>query len=92
MKGLGGEQIISLWEEVSINEKITLIKEFLEDRDEFVFDDLVVNPGAVMEVVSAFLALLELVKGGLIDVFQNRLFGDIRIKRSMRGGRGVGDG
>ncbi len=83
MKGLGGEKVISLWEEVSINEKITLINEFLEDRKEFIFDDILVNPGSLMEVVSAFLAVLELVKIGVIDVFQNRLFGDIRITVSQ---------
>ena len=82
MKDLGGERVISLWEEVSINEKITLIHEFLEDREEFMFDDVIINPGSLMEVVSAFLAVLELVKTGEISVFQNRLFGDIRIVRS----------
>ena len=46
-----------------------MIQEFLEDRIEFVFDDLIVNPGSILEVVSAFLAVLELVKGGLIDVY-----------------------
>jgi segregation and condensation protein A len=84
MKGLGGERVISLWEEVTINEKITLINEFLEDRSEFIFEDIIVNPGSLMEVVSAFLAVLEMVKMGIIDVFQNRLFGDIRITLSQR--------
>lgn len=81
MKGLRTERVISLWEEVSINEKITLIREFLEDRLEFSFDEVIINPGSVMEVVSAFLAVLELVKSGTVEVYQNRLFGDIRLKR-----------
>lgn len=81
MKGLRTERVISLWEEVSINEKITLIREFLEDRREFSFDEVIINPGSVMEVVSAFLAVLELVKSGTVEVYQNRLFGDIRLKR-----------
>lgn len=80
MKNLGSEEVINLWEEVTINEKITLIHEYLEDRREFSFDDILVNPGSVMEVVSGFLAVLELVKTGTIVVFQNRLFGDIKIK------------
>ena len=84
MSDLGGERVISLWEEVTINEKITLINEFLEDRGEFNFDDILVNPGSLMEVVSAFLAVLEMVKMGIIDVFQNRLFGDIKITTSSR--------
>ena len=81
MKGLRTERVISLWEEVSINEKITLIREFREDRREFSFDEVIINPGSVMEVVSAFLAVLELVKSGTVEVYQNRLFGDIRLKR-----------
>ncbi len=87
MKDLGGERVISLWEEVTINEKITLINEFLEDQVEFSFDDILVNPGSLMEVVSAFLAVLEMVKMGIIDVFQNRLFGDIKITASSRSNR-----
>ena len=83
MKGLRTERVISLWEEVSINEKITLIREFLEDRREFSFDEVIINPGSVMEVVSAFLAVLELVKSGTVEVYQNRLFGDIRLKRPV---------
>ncbi len=86
MKSLGSDRIISLWEEVSINEKITLIREYLDDRANFAFDDLIINPGMAVEVVSAFLAMLELIKIGLIEVFQNRLFGDITISRSMRSG------
>lgn len=89
MKGLRTERVISLWEEVSINEKITLIREFLEDREEFSFDEVIINPGSVMEVISAFLAVLELVKSGTVDVYQNRLFGDIRLKRSARESSGA---
>ena len=80
MKGLGNEQILSLWEESSINEKTTLIREYLERKKEFSFDDLIINPGSLMEVICSFFAVLEMVKGGNIDVYQNRLFGDIRIR------------
>jgi len=84
MRNLGSERIFKLWEEVSINEKITLINEYLETRVEFNFDDLLLNRESLMEVVSAFLAVLELVKIRVIDVFQNRLFGDIKISPSKR--------
>ena len=90
MRHLGTEEVINLWEEVTINEKITLIHEYLEDRGEFSFDDILVNPGSVVEVISGFLAVLEMVKAGEIDVFQNTLFGDIRIRaRVGRDGDGV---
>jgi len=84
MKSLGGETAISIWEEVSINEKITLINEFLETRDDFDFYDICNDTGSLMEVISAFLAVLELSKMGMINLSQNRLFGNVRIIASNR--------
>ncbi len=80
MTNLAPERIIDLYEEVSINEKLTLINELLEDRGEFHFSDIVANPNSVMDIVCAFLALLESVKTMNVGIYQNRLFGDIRIR------------
>jgi len=80
MGSLTQEAIVNLYEEVTVNEKITLIQELLEEKGEFVFTDILINPESVMEIVCAFLAILESVKMRLIMVFQNRLFGDIMIK------------
>jgi segregation and condensation protein A len=80
MSNLSGEQIIDLYEEVSINEKLTLITEFLETKGECRFMDLVVRNGSIMDIVCAFLALLEAVKLRMVMVFQNRMFGDILIR------------
>ena len=80
---LSAERIIDLYEEVSVNEKVTLIGEMLESRDEFLFTDLL-RRRSVLEVVCAFFAVLELVKARRITVFQNRLFGDIRIRGAGR--------
>ena len=85
MSRLTPERIIDLYEEVSINEKLSLIYELLEDRGEFLFADIVVRPDSIMDIVCAFLALLEAVKSLKIGIYQNRLFGDIRIRRA--GGR-----
>ncbi len=81
MTNLTPERIIDLYEEVSINEKLSLINELLEDRGEFTFADIVARPDSVMDVVCAFLAVLEAVKTRRIGIYQNRLFGDIRIRR-----------
>jgi segregation and condensation protein A len=75
-----GERIIDLYEEVSINEKLTLLNEYLETKGECNFTDLVVRNGSIMDIVCAFLALLEAVKLRLVAVFQNRMFGDILIR------------
>ena len=82
MSRLTPERIIDLYEEVSINEKLSLIHELLDDRGEFLFADLVVRPDSIMDVVCAFLAVLEAVKSLKIGIYQNRLFGDIRIRRT----------
>jgi segregation and condensation protein A len=74
------ERIIDLYEEVSINEKLTLLSEFLETKGECNFTDLVVRNGSIMDIVCAFLALLEAVKLRMVMVFQNRMFGDILIR------------
>ena len=79
MTTLTPERIINLYEEVSINEKISLIQEFLETRGEFLFTDLIIRSDSIMEIICSFLAILECVKVKRIRIYQNRLFGDIRI-------------
>ena len=80
MASLSAERIIDLFEEVTINEKIALIIEFIERRGEFLFTDLVTRAGSIMDIVCSFLAVLESVKRRQIAVYQNRMFGDIRIR------------
>jgi segregation and condensation protein A len=80
MSKLPGERIMDLYEEVSVNEKITLLSELLENRGECRFTDLVVRQGSVMDIICAFLAILEAVKIRLVIIFQNRMFGDILIR------------
>lgn len=79
MKGLSPERIIDLYEEVSVNEKVALVYELLETKGVFLFTDLVTRPDSLLDLVCAFLALLELVKARTILLEQSRLFGDIRI-------------
>jgi segregation and condensation protein A len=79
MTSLSAERIIDLYEEVSINEKISLINELLETKKEFLFTELIIRPDSIMDIICAFLAILESVKSRWIKIFQNKLFGDIRI-------------
>ena len=80
MQNLPGENIIDLYEEVSINEKITLLTELLENRGQCSFTDLIIRTSSIMDIVCAFLAILEAVKVRMIMIFQNRMFGDIQIR------------
>ncbi|MCL2185099.1 MAG: segregation/condensation protein A [Treponema sp.] len=78
---LSAERIIDLYEEVSVNEKTTLLVELLENKGQCLFTELIIHQGA-MDIVCAFLAVLEAAKMRMIVIYQNRLFGDILIKPS----------
>ncbi|HAE23213.1 MAG TPA: segregation/condensation protein A [Spirochaetaceae bacterium] len=79
--GISSERIIDLYEEVSINEKTALIHEFLETRESFSFHDLITRPNSTLDIVCAFLSVLEAVKYRVICIRQHRLFGDIQIRK-----------
>lgn len=83
------EHILDLYEEVSVNEKITLMNELLEKNGECLFTDLIVRKGNLLDVVCAFMAILEAVKFKMASIWQNRMFGDIKIKM-MEQGNGTG--
>ena len=78
--GLSRERIIDLYEEVTINEKIALLFEILEERKECLLTDIIIRNGSILDFVCAFLAILEVVKQRMVLVFQNRMFGDIIIR------------
>ena len=73
------EKILNMYEEISVIEKITLMNELLEDKKECMFTDLLTRRGNEMDVICAFMAILEAVKFKMITIFQNKLFGDIKI-------------
>jgi segregation and condensation protein A len=79
-RNLPGERIIDLYEEITINEKITLLAELLETKGQCSFTDLVVRNSSVLDIVCAFLAVLEAVKIRMVLIFQHRMFGDILIR------------
>jgi segregation and condensation protein A len=80
MSNFAGERVYDMYEEVTINEKTTLLIELLETHGECNFTDLIVRNGSVLDIVCAFLAILEAVKSRMISIFQNRMFGDIKIR------------
>ncbi len=73
------EKILNMYEEISVNEKITLMNELIDEKKECMFTDLLTRPGNEMDVICAFMAILEAVKFRMIRIMQNRLFGDIKI-------------
>jgi segregation and condensation protein A len=81
---IDAERIIDLYEEITVNEKTALLMEHLENKGECRFTELIVRTGA-LDIVCAFLAMLEAAKMRMIVIFQNRLFGDILIRPNVSG-------
>jgi len=80
IRKIPGERIIDMYEEVTVNEKLTLLTELLEDRGECYFTELIVRSKSIMDVVCAILAILEAVKTRMVIISQHIMFGDIKIK------------
>ena len=68
-----------MYEEISVNEKITLMNELFEQKSECMFSDLITRANNEMDIVCAFMAILEAVKFKMITIYQHRLFGDIKL-------------
>jgi len=79
------EKILNMYEEISVNEKIALMNELFENQNEFMFTELITRIGNEMDVICAFMAILEAVKFRMIKILQNRLFGDIKIIKRTDG-------
>ncbi len=84
VNNISSDRLISLYEEVTVNEKLTLIEELLERTGEFMFTDLIRNEESIMEFVCAFIAILESARQRTIRIMQNRMFGDIRVVAGPR--------
>lgn len=70
---------VNIYEDVSVEEKQTLIDEYLQTKKEFLFTDLIKNYESAMEVICAFLSILIYVRDRKISLMQNKMFGDIKI-------------
>ncbi len=81
VSNLSSDKIYDLYEEVSTNEKLALMNELLETRKSFSFTDLITRPNSPLDIICAFLAILEAVKFRSIAIYQHKLFGDIVIRR-----------
>ncbi|MBO7640020.1 MAG: segregation/condensation protein A [Treponema sp.] len=75
------ERILNMKEEITPNEKIALMNELLEKNGECMFTDLITRRGNELDVICAFMAILDAVKMKIADIYQNRMFGDIKICR-----------
>lgn len=66
-------------EEVTLDDKMNYLQEFITQNKEFSFRKLLVNQKSKMHLVVTFLAILEMMKMGEIIVVQENTFDDILI-------------
>lgn len=69
-------------EEVSLSDKFTYIRGYMKSRKKFSFRQLLEEQRSKMHVVVAFLAILEMMKLGEIQVEQEETCGEIMIERT----------
>lgn len=79
LRSITPEQVFNVYEEVTTKQKLNLMAELFESREEILFTDIVVHRDSPMDIICAFLAVLEAVKFAMITIRQNVLFGDIVI-------------
>jgi segregation and condensation protein A len=72
------EEIVA--EVVTLEEKINDLEQMLRKKIETSFSQLMVNSSEKIDVIISFLAVLEMVKQRIVQVEQDRLFSDIKLK------------
>ncbi len=76
------DKIFNVYEEVSVKQKLTLMNELFEYQETISFIDLIVHEDSRIDIICAFLAVLEAVKFRMIIIEQHALFGDIQLRKA----------
>jgi segregation and condensation protein A len=69
---------------ITLEEKIVDLQKVLQERVEVSFAEFAGKAGAKVDVIVSFLAVLEMVKQKVIEVEQNELFQEIKMKASNK--------
>jgi len=70
-------------EEVTMNEKMTYVRQYIGEYKRFSFRDLLESQSSKVHVIVTFLVVLELMKSGNIQVHQESTFDDILIESQI---------
>ena len=79
MSAFSDTKILDVYEEISVNEKITLMTELMSKKGFCMFSELLTRIGSALDMICAFMAVLEAVKFRIAVIYQHRLFEDIKI-------------
>ena len=66
-----------------MEEKQGYIEEYVKNHKRFSFRNLLEKQGSKMEIIVTFLAVLEMMKQGILSIEQEDTFGDILITSSL---------
>lgn len=72
-------------EEVTLPEKLSFVEEYAKVHSHFSFRDLLKKQSSKVQIIVTFLAVLELMKVGKINIYQEELFDDIVITAVEKG-------
>lgn len=72
-----------IFDEILVSDRIEFITEMLKEQEFILFQELFSDKSSRAEIISTFLAVLEMSKTVMIKVQQHRVFGDIRILRNF---------
>lgn len=81
LKTITPSKVFNVYEEVTVNEKITLMNELFETVDVIHLMDVIVHPDEPLHIICAFMAILESTKFRMILIEQPEPFGDIIIRK-----------
>lgn len=70
-------------DEINLEEKQGYIEEYVKSHKRFSFRSLLERQGSRMEVIVTFMAVLEMIKQGMISIEQEETFADIVITSSL---------
>lgn len=70
-------------DEINLEEKQSYIEEYVKNHKRFSFRGLLEKQGSKMEIIVTFLAVLEMMKQGIISIEQESAFADIMITSSI---------
>ena len=70
-------------DEINLEEKQSYIEAYVKNHRRFLFRSLLERQGSKMEVIVTFMAVLEMMKQGVISIEQEDTFADIIITSSL---------
>ncbi len=74
-------KVFNVYEEVTVNEKLALMNELFETKDEFFIEDIIIYLDKPLHIICTFMAILEACKFKMIYIEQKIPFKTIVIKK-----------